>query len=144
MIEDAPFDAEPLRRLAARKAERPRRIPEKEIVNLAISYIRSFEFGYARKVHGSQFGNAGEPDVDAVVRGRAVKLECKAPDGGKPTAVQVGAMKRWAKAGALTGWFTNVDHVQEILDHVDDTYPDFVVNVTYPGCSCPQHQNIPA
>ena len=144
MIEDVPFDPEPLRRLAARKAERPRRIPEKEIVNVAISYIRSQPFSYARKVHGSQFGNAGEPDVDAVVCGRSVKLECKAPDGGKPTAVQVGSMKRWAKAGALTGWFTNLDHVIEILDHVDDTYPDFVVNVTFPGCSCPRHQNIPA
>jgi len=144
MIEDAPFDPEPLRKLAARKAERPRRVPEKEIVNVAISYIRSFECGYARKVHGSQFGNAGEPDVDAVMRGRSVKLECKAPDGGKPTPVQVGAMKRWAKAGALTGWFTSLDHVIEILDHVNDPHTDFVVNVTYPGCSCPRHQNIPA
>lgn len=142
MIADIPFDPDPLRKAAARKAARPRRVTEKEIVDLGINYIRSLESSYARKVHGSQFGNAGEPDVDAVHYGRSVKLECKAPDGGKPTVVQFGALKRWAKAGALTGWFTCLDHVREILDHVADT--DFVIDVTHPGCSCPRHQNIPA
>lgn len=144
MIDDIPFDPEPLRRVAARKAARPRRRTEKEIVDEGIAYIRSEPRSYARKVHGSQFGNAGEPDVDAVCRGRAVKLECKAPDGGRPTPIQFGALKRWAKAGALAGWFTCLDHVRQILDHVDDTTPGFVIDVTYPGCSCPRHQDIPA
>lgn len=139
MIEDAPFDPEPLRKAAARKASRPRRRSEKDVVDEGITFLRAQPNSYARKVHGSQFGNAGEPDVDAVHRGRAVKLECKAPDGGRPTPVQVGALKRWAKAGALTGWFTCLDHVREILDHTGD---DHVIDVTFPGCSCPRHQNI--
>lgn len=139
MIDDAPFDPEPLRKAAARKAARPRRRSEKEIVDEGIAFLRARPDSYARKVHGSQFGNAGEPDVDAVCRGRSMKLECKAPDGGRPTAVQFGALRRWAKAGALTGWFTCLDHVREILDHVDD---DHVIDVTFPGCSCPRHQNI--
>lgn len=142
MIDDAEFDPTQLRKAAARKAARPRRKPESEIVTEGIEYIRALPFAYARKVHGSQFGNAGEPDVDAVVHGRAVKLECKAPDGGRPTAVQMAALRRWQNAGAIAGWFTNTGHVQELLDHVGDVYADYVTNLETPGCSCPQHQDI--
>jgi hypothetical protein len=144
MISDAKFDSTELRRKAAIKAAKPRRRPESEIVAEGIGYIRTLQFAYARKVHGSQFGNAGEPDVDAVVCGRSVKLECKAPDGGKPTAVQMGALRRWQKTGALVGWFTNVGHIQEILDHLNDPYPGFIIDPMHPGCSCERHQNIPA
>ena len=144
MITDAEFDPTELRRKAAIKARKPRRRPESEIVTEGISYIRTLKFAYAKKVHGSQFGNAGEPDVDAVVCGRSVKLECKAPDGGKPTAVQMGALRRWQGTGALVGWFTNVGHIEEILDHLDDTYPNYVTDLNHPGCACERHQNIPA
>lgn len=143
MITDAEFDPTELRRKAAVKAAKPRRRPESEIVAEGIAYIRTLQFAYAKKVHGSQFGNAGEPDVDAVVRGRSVKLECKAPDGGKPTAVQMGALRRWQNAGALVGWFTNVAHIQEILDHVENYPREHQMNLNYPGCACERHQNIP-
>lgn len=143
MIADAEFDPTRLRAAAAKKASRPRRKPEAEIVKEGIDYIRAQPQSYARKVHGSQFGNAGEPDVDASVRGRAVKLECKAPDGGKPTAVQMAALRRWQAAGAIAGWFTNTGHVQELLDHVDDPYSEYMPNLERPGCPCARHQNIP-
>lgn len=142
MIADAEFDPTRLRKAAARKAARPRRKPESEIVTEGIEYIRAMPYAHARKVHGSQFGNAGEPDVDAVVCGRAVKLECKAPDGGKPTAVQMAALRRWQAAGAIVGWFTNTGHVQELIDHVDDTYPEYAPTLEHPGCPCRRHQNI--
>jgi|SRR5882762_157596 len=141
---DAEFDPTELRRKAVIKAAKPRRRSESEIVTEGIAYIRALGYAYARKVHGSQFGNAGEPDVLGVVRGRAVMLECKAPDGGKPTAVQLGALRRWRKAGALTGWFTRVEHIQEILDHLDNMQSSHIIDLKYPGCACYRHQNIPA
>jgi hypothetical protein len=88
-------------------------------------------------VHGGAHGNAGEPDIDACVRGRSVKLEAKRP-GERPTPAQVGAMKRWADAGALAGWFTGNEHIVQILDHVDGGQ-DFVLDLSRPGCVCPVH-----
>jgi hypothetical protein len=108
---------------------------EADIVSDALDYLRGV--GYARKVHGGAHGNAGEPDIDACVRGRSVKLEAKRP-GERPTPAQVGAMKRWADAGALAGWFTGNEHIVQILDHVDGGQ-DFVLDLSRPGCVCPVH-----
>lgn len=115
----------------------PRRKPESEVVSEGINHIRSLPSGYARKVHGGAMGNAGEPDVDACVRGRSVKLEAKAGTN-KPTQVQAAALRRWAKAGALVGWFTTTQHVIELLDHMDDS--DYVTNLDAPGCAQPCHR----
>lgn len=112
-----------------------RRKPERDVVAEGIALLR--QRGYARKVHGGAYGNAGEPDVDAVVKGRACKFEAKT-SGTRPTPVQLGAMNRWAKAGALVGWFRNNQHLEELLSHLDDVH--FVPDLTQPGCACPLHQ----
>ena len=112
-----------------------RRKPERDVVAEGIALLR--QKGYARKVHGGAYGNAGEPDVDAVVKGRACKFEAKGA-GNKPTPVQVGAMRRWAQAGALVGWFRNNQHLEDLLLHLDDV--NFVPDLSQPGCSCPLHQ----
>lgn len=114
----------------------PRRL-EKDVVAAGIALLRTLPRGYAHKVHGGQFGNAGEPDVDACVNGRACKFEAKTGRN-RPTDVQIGAMRRWAATGALVGWFTGNDHLRQLLDHLDD--PDFVPDLNKPGCSCPVHQ----
>lgn len=116
---------------------KPRRKPESEIVLDAINHIRSLPDGYARKVHGGSMGNAGEPDVDACVRGRACKLEAKAGSN-KPSTVQLAAMKRWAKAGALVGWFRTNTELQQLLDHLDE--PEYETDLSAPGCSQPCHR----
>jgi hypothetical protein len=74
---------------------------------------------YARKIHGSRYQDAGEPDIDACVMGRAVKVEAKLP-GGKPTAIQMARLRRWERAGALAGWATSVAEVDELLSHLGD------------------------
>ena len=134
--EDAPFDATPLRKLAARKALQPRSRSEADIVSDVINYIRSLPLGHARKVHGDAYTQVGEPDVDACVRGRAVKLEGKT-DRGRPTATQVQALKRWRRAGALTGWFRSRADVEALLEHLDD--PSFEADLERPGCGCSMH-----
>lgn len=129
---DEVFDGTPNR---GKGRPAPRRKPENEIVRDGIGYLRSV--GYARKVHGGAMGNIGEPDVDACVRGRTVKLEAKAGSN-KPKAVQLAALNRWAKVGALVGWFTTTQHIVELLDHLDDK--DYVTDLSAPGCARPCHR----
>ena len=74
---------------------------------------------WARKVHGSLHSQAGEPDIDACVRGRAVKIEVKLP-GERPTPVQYAALRRWQRAGALAGWCDSKHGLEELLRHVED------------------------
>lgn len=130
---DEEWSPEPERQRIARRPP-GRRKPERDVVADGIALLR--QKGYARKVHGGAYGNAGEPDVDAVVKGRACKFEAKTT-GTKPTPVQLGAMKRWAGAGALVGWFRNNQHLEELLLHLDDV--NFVPDLTQPGCACPLH-----
>lgn len=115
----------------------PPRKSEADIVKAAIAYINSLPRAVAHKVHGGAFTGAGEPDVDAVISGRAVKLEAKVP-GNKPTAVQMGMMRRYSECGALVGWFTSVDEVKELLDHLKDD--GYSTDLGKSGCTCPTHQ----
>jgi hypothetical protein len=84
-----------------------------------IARIKDDHGGHARKVHGSAMGTAGEPDIDACIRGRATKVELKQP-GNSPTPSQMGALRRWERVGALAGWVTNLVELDELLSHVDD------------------------
>jgi hypothetical protein len=131
IVEDAEFSPTQARR-NAKAVARPR--PESAIVSQGITFLRMQ--GWARKVHGGAMGSSGEPDVDACVRGYAVKLEAKRV-GEKPTSAQVAAMQRWQKAGAMVGWFTSNDHIAALLTHLGD--PEYRTDLTKPGCSCPVH-----
>lgn len=131
--EDAIFSP---RAATPRRAGKPRRKPESEVVSEAKAMLNTRQGAYFRKVHGGAMGNVGEPDLDGCEHGRAVKLEAKAGSE-KPTGPQMGAMRRWAKVGALVGWFRNNEHVNQIMDHVSD--PDFVPDLDHPGCSCAKH-----
>jgi hypothetical protein len=133
LVEDAPFSA---RAATPARAGKPRPKPEAQIVKDGEVYICSLPRAYAHKVHGGPYGNAGEPDLDACVDGRTVKLEAKQP-GKKPTGAQLGRLRRWAGCGALVGWFTNNDHIRQLLDHLDD--PVFVPDLAHPGCVCARH-----
>jgi len=135
-VQDAPYDSGPQRAAAQRKAARPRPRVEGAIVADVIKHIQSLEYGYARKVHGSAHGQIGEPDVDACVEGRAVKLEGKTGHA-KPTVAQHEAMVRWRAAGALTGWFRSVQDALDVLEHVADR--SFEADLTRPGCGCSLH-----
>lgn len=90
---------------------------ESAIATSVVKYLRSLPAAHARRVHGGPYGTAGEPDVDAVVSGRAVKLEVKRPEtAGNLTALQRAALDRWAAAGAVVGVVTSVDEVRTVLE----------------------------
>lgn len=118
------------------RAGRPRVKPEAEVAEDGLKLLRNLPQTYAWKIHGGPFGNVGEPDFDGCSRGRSLKFEAKRP-GKEPTKAQLGALRRWAKAGALVGWFTSNDHIVQLLDHIDD--PVFVPDLSHPGCSCARH-----
>lgn len=100
-------------KLRGRAVSQPPR--EKQIAAAVVALIKKLPDGHARKVHGEAFGTAGEPDVDAVVDGRAVKLEVKRPGGTKPTPLQARALDRWQDAGALCGVVRSVDDARALL-----------------------------
>ena len=59
-------------------------------------------------------GVAGEPDIDACLRGRSVQLEVKRP-GEKATPLQLKRLEQWRQAGALTAVVTSVEEVKTLL-----------------------------
>lgn len=96
--------------------------PEGKITGKIIDHIKSLPKAHARKVHQDRF-SGGEPDVDAVIDGRAVKIEVKVP-GKEPTPRQMAVMRRWVPTGALVGWVVSLDEAKALLEHLDD--PDWV------------------
>lgn len=89
--------------------------PEAKITKKVIDRLK--EFGHARKVHQGRY-QTGEPDVDACIEGRAIKIEVKVP-GNKPTDNQYAVMRRWERSGALVGWVTSVEAVDKLLERLD-------------------------
>lgn len=92
--------------------------PETKLVKKIIDRLNKRPRSHARKVHQSRF-QSGEPDIDAVVDGRSVKIEVKVP-GNTPTLNQMLRMRQWQKAGALVGWVDTVEGADELLGHLDE------------------------
>ena len=94
---------------------------ERDIVK-AIIYVIRDAGGYAIKVHGSAYSEAGTPDINGCYKGLSIWIEAKTP-GQKPSALQRSRLRTWEKAGALTMWCDNVAPVRELLktiDHITD------------------------
>ena len=61
-------------------------------------------------------GRAGEPDIDAVVGGRAVKVEVKAPGRlHELKPLQEYRLQQWGAAGAVVGVVTSEKELAELL-----------------------------
>ena len=76
-------------------------------------FISSLPGGLARKRYAGT-GQRGQPDVTGCLGGRRIELEGKVYPN-KPTKIQMVWLKRWAKAGALAGWYYDLDDVKEFL-----------------------------
>jgi hypothetical protein len=87
---------------------------ESAIVKAILAYLNSLPGCLARKRWGGGMGVAGEPDIDACLRGRSLQLEVKRP-GQKPTPLQVKRLEQWRHAGALVGVVTSVEEVKALL-----------------------------
>lgn len=76
---------------------------EKSISQAIVRYLNDLPTGHARKVHGGPYGTIGEPDVDACISGRCVKIEVKRPETrANVTPHQQRALDAWDAAGAVS------------------------------------------
>ena len=90
---------------------------ERAIVKTILVYLNSLPCCLARKRWGGGMGVAGEPDIDACLRGRSVQLEVKRP-GEKATPLQLKRLEEWHRAGAAVGVVHSVAEVREILKNI--------------------------
>ena len=88
---------------------------ESAIVKAILAYLNSLPECLARKRWGGGMGVAGEPDIDACLRGRSLQLEVKRP-GQKATPLQVKRLEQWRHAGAPVGVVASVEEVKALLD----------------------------
>ena len=88
---------------------------ERAIVKATLAYLNSLPGCLARKRWGGGMGVAGDPDIDACIRGRSVQLEVKRP-GEKPTLLQFKRLEEWRQAGALVGVVTSVAEVRTLFE----------------------------
>ncbi len=86
---------------------------ERAIVRAILAYLNELPGCLARKRWGGM-GVAGDPDIDACVRGRSVQLEVKRP-GEKPTPLQARRIEEWRQAGAISAVVTSVEETRELL-----------------------------
>ncbi len=87
---------------------------ERAIVRAILAYLNGLPGCLARKRWGGGMGVAGDPDIDACIRGRSVQLEVKRP-GDRPTALQAKRLEEWRKAGAVVAVVHSVSDVRRVL-----------------------------
>ncbi len=80
-----------------------------------VKYLRS-QGCWAEKVYASRFGQAGWPDILAILppSGRLLALEVKLP-GNIPTPLQSATLERMAKAGAYSRVVWSLEDVKKAL-----------------------------
>lgn len=95
--------------------------PEGRITAAIIRWLNDKPMTTAHKVAAGPYQQRGEPDVDAVSSGRAIKLEVKRP--GTEAAIvksvtptQAARLLEYAAAGALVGVVTSPAEVEALLD----------------------------
>jgi hypothetical protein len=87
---------------------------ESSIVKSILDYLKTVPECMAEKTHGSNFGKAGKPDISGCLRGRRFELEVKVP-GNKPTPIQEAMLRKWNRAGAITGVVTSLEEAKIVL-----------------------------
>lgn len=112
-VQDAPPARLPRSR---RRAARP--VTEHAVREACLRLLN--QRGYAIVKHQTGAGQRGTPDILGCVAGRMVVIECKTANN-DPTPAQHGKLRRWQDAGALAGWVRSVEHLQQLLDHLDDS-----------------------
>ncbi len=88
---------------------------ERAIVKAILAYLNSLPNCLARKRWGGGMGVAGDPDIDACIRGRSVQLEVKRL-GERPTPLQLKRLEEWRKAGAVVAVVHSVAEVRAVLE----------------------------
>jgi hypothetical protein len=95
--------------------------PEGRITEKILRHLNARPHCVARKVVASAMNRKGEPDIDCVRYGRAIKLEVKQPGTEHAIVAAVTPLQRrrlldYADAGAIAHVVTSVEEVIALLD----------------------------
>lgn len=88
---------------------------ESEIISQIREYLKTIEGCFFWKEHGSQFGQAGIPDLIICHKGRFIALEVKA-EKGKTTTLQEVALRRIRRAGGTAEVVRSIDDVKAVIE----------------------------
>jgi hypothetical protein len=86
---------------------------EAPINKKVVDWLNSLPQCYAEKRKGGR-ANPGQLDVTGCLQGIRIELEGKVGDN-RPTKIQYSYIKKWGKAGAITGWYTSLREAQELV-----------------------------
>lgn len=92
---------------------------ESSIVDQILKLFRDTPRAYAEKIKGTSSA-AGRADINAVYKGRLLRLEVKTPDHRNTASLRQNInLVRWHRAGAVTGVVYSVAAVKHILAVLD-------------------------
>ena len=85
-----------------------------------LKYLNALPECIAENVSGN-IHQSGRADINACYKGICLKIELKDPETNyKPTKQQLLYLKKWAKAGAITGVCYSLRDVKKLLEKVDE------------------------
>ena len=87
---------------------------ESAIVNNIKKYLKTLKNCYFYKTHGDLYTENGHADITGCLKGRRFEIEVKQP-GEKPTVIQKVIMRKWKRAGAITGVVESAADVEKLL-----------------------------
>ena len=90
---------------------------ESEIIKAVKEYLKTVDNCFYWKEHGSQFGQAGIPDIIACLNGRFVAFEVKT-EKGKVSVLQEITLRKIRSAGGTAVVVRSVDEVKEIVKNL--------------------------
>lgn len=118
MIVDDDDTYTPPARTVARKP--PLRVRgETERTNDVLAWLNVQPFTCAIKKHTNAYGQGGHPDIIGCRGGRTLMIEMKKP-GETPTLRQMERLRTWQAAGAAVCWASDVEHVQQLFERLDE------------------------
>ena len=90
-------------------------MPESSLQSTVLEYLNSLPNCIAENVSGNA-RQSGRADINACYKGKCIKIELKDPNSGyQPTMQQLLYLKRWRKAGAITGVCYSLKEVKELI-----------------------------
>jgi len=92
-------------------------LKEAEIIKSIKEYLKTVENCFYWKEHGSQFGQAGIPDIIVCLNGKFIALEAKT-EKGKASVLQEITLRKIRNAGGIAEIVRSVEEVKQIIEKI--------------------------
>lgn len=90
---------------------------ETDLIIKIKQYLKTVDNCFYWKEHGSQFGQAGIPDIIICLNGRFIALEVKT-EKGKVSVLQEVILRKIRKAGGIAEVVRSVEGVRRIIEEI--------------------------